>query len=193
MILASASPRRKELLERAGFELRIEPADVDETRRSNESPVHLVERLASLKAQAVLATHAPLEPDEAILGADTIVWTGDDVLGKPRDKNDAIRMLQELSGKTHHVSTGVCLIRGSLDAAESVTSFVETTSVTFKELTNEEIVAYVSTGEPMDKAGAYAIQGGAGAFVQEISGDYHNVVGLPLYRVVSLLAEDPVA
>ena len=187
MILASASPRRKELLERAGFELSIEPADVDETRLPQEAPVHLVERLSRLKAQAALDAHGPLQPDEILLAADTIVWTGDDVLGKPHDAQDAIRMLRELSGRTHHVSTGVCLVRVLPDCATATESFVETTDVSFRALTDYEIMAYVATGEPMDKAGAYAIQGGAGSFVRDIVGDYDNVVGLPVKRIKDLI------
>lgn len=187
VILASASPRRKELLERAGFELSIEPANVDETRLPHEAPAHLVERLSRLKAQAALVAHGSLQPDELLLAADTIVWTGEDVLGKPHDAQDAIRMLRELSGRTHHVSTGVCLVRCLPDGTTSMESFVETTGVSFKTLTDDEIVSYVATGEPMDKAGAYAIQGGAGSFVRDIVGDYDNVVGLPVKRVKDLV------
>lgn len=186
MILASASPRRKELLLQAGFELSIEPADVDETRLPNESPVALVRRLACLKARAALERRGMPADGEVLLGADTIVWRGEDVLGKPIDQTDAIRMLRELSGKTHHVSTGVCLLvarGGEVDER----SFVETTDVTFRALADGEIDAYVATGEPMDKAGAYAIQGGAGAFVSSYNGDYDNVVGLPVSRVLAEL------
>ncbi|MBR3158332.1 MAG: septum formation inhibitor Maf [Atopobiaceae bacterium] len=183
MILASASPRRKELLERAGFELTIVPADVDESRQPDEKPIDLVARLATLKAHACLKSFDSLTPGETLLGADTIVWLDDDVLGKPRDDADAMRMLHELSGKTHHVSTGVCLLMGgSHHVKERV--FVETSHVTFRVLTDDEIRAYVATGEPLDKAGSYAIQGGAQSFVEQLDGDYDNVVGLPVTRVL---------
>lgn len=188
MILASSSPRRKELLGQAGFDLSIEPADIDETRLAHESPRALVERLATQKAQATLAQHGTLATGEVLLAADTIVWMDDEVLGKPANKADAHRMLRELSGRTHHVSTGVCIIRQFDDEPARVTSFVDTTDVTFCELTEEQIIAYIATGEPMDKAGAYGIQGGAGAFVTHIEGDYNNVVGLPIARVLEVLA-----
>ena len=187
MILASASPRRKELLSNAGFDLVIEPADVDETRLEGESPCHLVQRLAELKADACLKTHGLLKPGQTLLAADTIVWVGTKALGKPCNDDDARRMLGELSGKTHHVSTGVCLMRGTPDGLDRC-SFVETTDVTFKDLTDAEIDAYVATGEPLDKAGAYGIQGGAGAFVARLEGDYDNVVGLPVRRVQDVLS-----
>ncbi|MBO7674109.1 MAG: septum formation inhibitor Maf [Atopobiaceae bacterium] len=187
MILASASPRRQELLAAAGFSLTIEPADIDETRMPSESPCELVGRLATQKAQASLAAHGPLGAGETLLAADTIVWTGDDVLGKPIDQQDARRMLAELSGKTHHVSTGVCLVRATADGTCTTRTFVETTAVTFRTLSTDEINAYVATGEPMDKAGAYGIQGGAGRFVERLDGDYDNVVGLPVARVLEEL------
>ena len=189
MILASASPRRHELLCRAGFTLSIEPADVDETPLPHETPLALVERLATSKAQATLAAHGSLDPGEALLAADTIVWTGDDVLGKPKDDADARRMLGELSGATHHVSTGVCLMVGREGETPLTRSFVETTTVTFFELSPTEIDAYVATGEPRDKAGAYGIQNRARAFVSRLEGDYSNVVGLPVARVVRELAD----
>lgn len=187
MILASASPRRKELLGNAGYELVIAPADVDETRLEGESPCQLVQRLAELKADACLKTYGVLEPGQTLLAADTIVWMGTEALGKPRNADDARRMLRELSGKTHHVSTGVCLMRGTPSGVDQ-RSFVETTDVTFKDLTDAEIDAYVATGEPLDKAGAYGIQGGAGAFVARLKGDYNNVVGLPVRRVQDVLS-----
>lgn len=189
MILASASPRRQELLSRAGFSLSIEPADIDEERMTGEAPVALVERLATQKAQATLAAHGVLEQDEALLAADTIVWTGNEVLGKPASAEDARHMLRELAGQTHHVSTGVCLIVGRTDATPLMRSFVETTAVTFLPLSDAEIDAYVATGEPMDKAGAYGIQNRARAFVSHIEGDYSNVVGLPIARVIRELAD----
>ena len=183
MILASASPRRKELLERAGFALTIVPADVDETRLPDEGPADLVARLATLKAHACLDAYGNLAPSETLIGADTIVWLDDDILGKPTDDADAVRMLRELSGRTHHVSTGVCLLIGETDHVRERV-FVETSHVTFRSLADEEIRAYVATGEPLDKAGSYAIQGGARKFVERLEGDYDNVVGLPVKRVL---------
>lgn len=187
MILASASPRRKELLEQAGFQLEIVPADVDESRRLHETPIAMVKRLAISKAQAVFDEHGLTSPHRVILAADTIVWTGDEVLGKPHDEEDARRMLRLLSNTTHHVSTGVCMLANDGEGIQRH-SFVDTTSVTFLKLSDAQIDAYVATGEPMDKAGAYGIQGGAGTFVREINGDYHNVVGLPIDRVRQELA-----
>lgn len=184
MILASASPRRKELLERAGFSLCVEPADIDETRLAGESPVALVKRLAVQKAKATATVRGGIAAGEVLLSADTIVWTGDDVLGKPFDEEDAMRMLRELSGRTHYVSTGVCLMKGQASGEPLTRAFVDTTSVTFRELSEDEMRAYVASGEPMDKAGAYGIQGGAGRFVNSLEGDYDNVVGLPVARVV---------
>ncbi|MDO4537853.1 MAG: Maf family protein [Coriobacteriales bacterium] len=189
MILASASPRRLELLQKAGFQLSVMPADIDEQRLDGETPIALVQRLATAKAHASLKLAGALPAGEVLLAADTIVWTGDDVLGKPHDAGDACRMLAELSERTHHVSTGVCLLVGAPDAPAGIQerSFVETTSVSFREVTSAEIASYVATGEPMDKAGAYAIQGGAHAFVSSFEGDYDNVVGLPVTRVLTEL------
>ena len=189
MILASQSPRRRELLSEAGFELEILPADIDETRRDGESPVELVERLAAEKAEAARAALVASPADGLLVAADTIVWMDDEALGKPENPEDAARMLRELSGRTHHVSTGVCVLRLAGDGSSAAqASFVETTDVTFWELTDAEISAYVSTGEPLDKAGAYGIQGAGRLLVQEITGDYANVVGLPVSRLVRELA-----
>lgn len=194
MILASASPRRRELLCKAGFDVTVLPADVDETRQPDEPPVHLVERLAQLKAHATLDAQSSLRAsssspsafaEDILLAADTIVWTDDgEVLGKPADAESACQTLRDLSGRTHHVSTGVCII-----ASGSQRSFVETTDVTFFPLTDAEISAYVATGEPMDKAGSYGIQGLGRLLVRSISGDYANVVGLPVSRVVRELGQ----
>lgn len=187
MILASASPRRAKLLEDAGFYLHIRPANIDETRREGESPVELVERLAREKAHAAFGNHEDYVRDASLLGADTIVWTdGGEVLGKPHDPADACRMLRDLSGRTHHVSTGVCIMIDPWPAEEPVleSSFVETTDVTFYDLTDAEIAAYVATTEPIDKAGAYGIQGTGRLLVRRIEGDYYNVVGLPVSRVI---------
>ena len=185
MILASQSPRRRELLSEAGFDLDIRPADIDEARLPGESPVELVERLAAEKAEAARAALDASPADGLLVAADTIVWMGDEALGKPGDAADAARMLRELSGKTHHVSTGVCVLRLAGDgSAAARASFVETTDVTFWELTDAEISAYVLTGEPLDKAGAYGIQGAGRLLVEKIAGDYSNVVGLPVARLV---------
>ncbi len=189
MLLASQSPRRRQLLADAGFELEIVPADIEETRRKGEKPAELVARLAEEKAESVRGSleHAPA--DGLLVAADTIVWMGDEALGKPADAADAARMLRELSGRTHHVSTGVCALRLAGDASPIArASFMETTDVTFWELSDAEIAAYVETGEPLDKAGAYGIQGAGRLLVREISGDYANVVGLPVSRLVRELA-----
>lgn len=185
MILASQSPRRRELLEDAGFELTIIPAQIDESRIPGETPVELVGRLAAEKAEAVRASLGAGVRDDLLVAADTIVWMGDEALGKPSDASDATAMLHELSGRTHHVSTGVCAMRlapGGERVGE--TCFVETTDVTFWELTEAEVAAYVATGEPLDKAGAYGIQGAGRMLVRRVDGDYPNVVGLPVARLV---------
>ncbi|MBM6774064.1 septum formation protein Maf [Olsenella profusa] len=188
MILASQSPRRRELLEQAGFALTVAPADIDETRREAESPVELVGRLARQKARAVLSRLLDgTDGARALVAADTIVWDDDgEVLGKPADDADAARMLRELSGRTHHVSTGACLLAPDQAVAGGAreTYFVETTDVTFWELTETEVAAYVASGEPRDKAGAYGIQGAGRLLVRSIRGDYQNVVGLPVSRLV---------
>lgn len=186
MYLASQSPRRRQLLEAAGFSLTIVPADIDETRQEGETPTHLVERLARQKAEATRGSLAGRATEDVLLAADTIVWTEDgDVLGKPVDVKAACAMLQEFSGRTHHVSTGVCLMHLDPTAKALATrSFVETTRVSFFDLTDEEIRAYVASGEPMDKAGAYGIQGRGRLLVSGIEGDWANVVGLPVARVV---------
>ena len=186
MYLASQSPRRRQLLEAAGFSLTIVPADIDETRQEGETPTHQVERLARQKAEATRGSLAGRATEDVLLAADTIVWTEDgDVLGKPVDVKAACAMLQELSGRTHHVSTGVCLMHLDPTAKALATrSFVETTRVSFFDLTDEEIRAYVASGEPMDKAGSYGIQGRGRLLVSGIEGDWANVVGLPVARVV---------
>lgn len=200
MILASQSPRRRELLADAGFGLTIIPAQIDESRLPGETPVELVGRLAAEKAEAVRASLGAGVRDDLLVAADTIVWMGDEALGKPSDASDAAAMLRELSGRTHHVSTGVCAMRLSSDGGRMAeTRFVETTDVTFWELTEAEVAAYVATGEPLDKAGAYGIQGAGRMLVRKIDGDYPNVVGLPVARLVRELGRlmdggtDPVA
>ena len=200
MILASQSPRRRELLADAGFELTIVPAQIDESRLPGETPVELVGRLSAEKAESVRASLGAKTRDELLVAADTIVWMGDEALGKPADAADAMAMLRELSGRTHHVSTGVCAMRlapGGALVAEA--RFVETTDVTFWELTENQVRAYVATGEPLDKAGGYGIQGAGRMLVRRVDGDYPNVVGLPVARLVRELGglmsdgADPVA
>ena len=193
LILASQSPRRAELLRNAGISFEVRPAEVDERPRSSEPPLDYVKRLAKEKALAVLATASP---DALVLGADTTVVVDGEVLGKPIDAADARRMLSRLSGRTHEVMTGVCLARrravGSgtacgVDCDVECDVDVEVTQVEFARLNEEEIAAYVATGEPMDKAGAYAIQGRASRWIPSIRGCYFNVVGLPVARVCAML------
>ncbi|MDI9591341.1 MAG: Maf family protein [Acidobacteriota bacterium] len=183
MILASASPRRSELLGELGLSLRVCPADIDERQLPGEHPQDLVRRLAREKARHVHERHGVGE-DGFLLAADTIVWMGDEALGKPADETDARAMLRALSGRTHQVSTGVCLLCQPPGSACLESSFVDTTSVTFHDLTDGQIDAYVSSGECAGKAGSYAIQGIGRLLVRGIAGDYGNVVGLPTCRVV---------
>ena len=192
MILASQSPRRIELLHEADLEFRVIPADVNEEPLPHEDPFFLVERLACMKAATVLAAHA--EPSEIVLAADTIVTIDGEVLGKPSDATDARAMLRRLSGRTHTVATGVCIARCDereprrLSDDELPISFVAKTDVTFYKLSDEEIDAYIDSGEPMDKAGAYGIQGTSGRMlVKGIDGDFYNVVGLPIAEVIRKL------
>jgi septum formation protein len=181
LILASASPRRQELLAQLGHPMQIVPADVDETRRPNEPPGDLVLRLARTKARTI-ADRMTLQPTDVVIGADTVVTIDGDVLGKPTDDLDAADMLRRLSGRTHLVMTGVALL-----GRDSAHSFVETTAVEFADLSEGDIGAYVAGGEPGDKAGAYGIQGGAGRFVLSVQGSYQNIVGLPLAQVAAEL------
>jgi septum formation protein len=177
LILASTSPRRHELLRAAGIDHVVRPAHVTEIRRNGEAPENFVQRLAREKVQAL-----PLPPGDTILGADTIVCLEGVVLGKPADTADAIRMLRVLAGRDHRVLTGICLRRGE----RTVADFAET-HVWFDTLTESEIAEYVHSGEPMDKAGAYAIQGYASRFITKIDGCYQNVVGLPVSLVYRYL------
>ncbi len=186
LVLASASPRRQELLRNAGLSFAIEPANIDETPRAGESPRDCAERLAREKALAVCA----IRPQDSVLGADTIVVVDETILGKPIDADDAFRMLRLLSGRVHRVITGVSLVRPVVSGQEPVVRVAsETTLVTMSEISDEEIRAYVTTGEPMDKAGAYAIQGMASRWVPRIEGDYSNVVGLPVALVYRMLRD----
>jgi septum formation protein len=180
LVLASGSPRRRELLASAGFTFDVEAVDVDERRETGEAPAAYVDRLARSKAHAA----AMRKSGDAVIGADTVVVVDAEVLGKPRDAADAVRMLRLLSGRAHDVLTGVAVTwRGR------TTSHVERTSVWFASLSERDIAWYVATGEPMDKAGAYAIQALASRFIPKIEGSYSNVVGLPVAAVVQLLAE----
>ena len=180
LVLASASPRRAELLRGAGIEFDVTPADVDETVQPGERPDAYVRRVAAAKARAVAARAR----ERVVLAADTTVVIDDVMLGKPVDDNDAKRMLCLLSGRTHDVLTAVAVFRAGMD--ESLVD-VERTEVEFAPLTEFEIDWYVATGEPRDKAGAYAIQGYASRFVTRIDGSYSNVVGLPIALVYQML------
>jgi septum formation protein len=180
IILASASPRRQELLKNAGIVFEVQPANIPEVPHVGEGPTAFAERMAREKAQAIRASL----PEGIILAADTVVAVANEILGKPVDAEDAIRMLRLLSGRTHAVTTGVCVIG---DGHEDVRS--ETTEVEFSRMTEAEIREYVASGEPMDKAGAYAIQGGAARWITRVDGDYNNVVGLPVELVLSMLKE----
>jgi septum formation protein len=177
IVLASRSPRRAELLHAAGYDFVVRTADIDETPRPGEAPRDYVLRLAIEKAAAVPAAH-----EEIVLGADTSVIIGNEILGKPIDQADAARMLRILSGRKHEVLTGVCLKRGAETVAD-----VASTCVSMAHLTEEDIDWYVASDEPMDKAGAYAIQGLASRFIERIDGSYSNVVGLPVTLVRQLL------
>ena len=185
LILASASPRRAELLRTAGIAFDVRHADVDETVHRGEDARTYVRRVAEAKATAVLGS---AERGSAVLAADTVVVGGDRILGKPRDTADARAMLTSLSGKCHLVLTGVCLANADGDKPTLRTGVVQTT-VEFSRLTDEEIDWYVASGEPMDKAGAYAIQGLASRFITRIDGSYSNVVGLPVALVYALCRE----
>lgn len=189
LLLASASPRRHDLLTQAGFSFRVDSIPIVEGRHSGEDPIHLVQRLAREKAERVFAAHfqasglaASGEDRLLVLGADTVVVCDSEVLGKPVDDADAFRMLRLLAGRTHQVITGVCLI-----SVAGVEIAAESTCVTMLSLSDEEILAYIATGEPSGKAGAYAIQGRASRWIPRISGCYFNVVGLPLALVNILL------
>lgn len=176
LVLASGSPRRAELLAAAGQEFTIAPSGISETPRPGESPRDLAARLAREKAVDVASRAA----GSWVLGADTIVVVDDDALGKPRDERDAVAMLRRLSGRAHHVITAFALVAPSGAVAEER---AVATDVVFRTLAPDEIDCYVAGGEPLDKAGAYAIQGGASAFVREIRGSLSNVIGLPMEEV----------
>ncbi|MGP3738596.1 Maf family protein [Bacillus altitudinis] len=178
LILASQSPRRKELLDLAGFSYDIQASDLKEEINRNLSPAENVQWLAEQKANDIQKIH----PKAVIIGADTIVAIDGKCLGKPKDKKDAASMLQLLSGKTHQVLTGV-----TIQSENRKETFYEQTDVTFWPLTQDEIDRYIETGEPLDKAGSYGIQGKGALFVQKIDGDYFSVVGLPIAKTVRVL------
>ena len=182
IILASASPRRRELLTWAGVAFTVLPAEGEE-RITSEVPQEVVEQLSRQKARAVAGQLKDVGEGTVLIGADTVVSCKGQVLGKPRDEEDAVRTLLLLQGKTHQVYTGVTLLVKRKGAWEEHT-FSECTQVTVYPVQEETIRAYVRTGEPMDKAGSYAIQGGFGIYVKEIQGDYNNVIGLPVSRLL---------
>jgi septum formation protein len=201
LVLASASPRRQELLRSAGIAITVQPTNIAETPLDGEHPKVFAERLAREKTWAIYKQR----PNEFVLGADTIVVVDGQILGKPMNAADAARMLRLLSGRTHEVTTGVCLMGPRLAASpdgegagtpkhESSLGDTrsETTKVTMSTFSDEEIQAYIATGEPMDKAGAYAIQGMASRWIPRIEGDYSNVVGLPVALVYRMLREHKV-
>ena len=179
LILASASPRRAELLRAAGFDFIVRRAEVDESVRTGESPRGYVLRLALDKSQAVRR-----DAGDVVLAADTTVVVDDEILGKPVDEADAVRMLRRLAGRSHLVLTGVCVLSG-----DAVESRVVTTEVEFLPMSEDEIAWYVATGEPMDKAGGYGIQGRCSRFVSRVAGSYTNVVGLPVAVVYDVLKQ----
>ena len=183
LILASASPRRRELLTQAGYRFEVQPSSIPESRRPGEDAIRFATRLAREKAEEIFALHPQSTAPVMVLGADTVVVCDGEVMGKPADAADAARMLLLLSGRTHQVVTGVAVVWdvGSAEVA------AEMTQVTMRTLSPEEVAGYVASGEPMDKAGAYAIQGYAGRWIPRINGCYFNVVGLPLALVTSLL------
>ena len=179
IILASASPRRKELLDQIKLSYRVNPVDLDETPLPNETPLDYVQRLAAEKSAACVAQ---LGDNLPVLAADTAVVLGDLILGKPKDRDDAFAMLRLLSGKMHRVYSAVSLRGREHGQAVSITE------VTFRPLTEREIALYWQSGEPVDKAGSYAIQGMGGAFVELINGSFSGVVGLPLFETAELLS-----
>jgi len=190
LVLASASPRRRELLTQAGYSFTVQPAHIPEDARQGEDPIAYVVRLAREKAEAVFRETGNSEQgtvnsgsgELVVLGADTTVTVDGQILGKPEDAVDAARMLRMLAGRTHLVMTGVAVVTATRTEVAA-----EVTAVRFLSLSDAEIAEYIATGEPMDKAGAYAIQGRAAKWIPRIDGDYFNVVGLPLALVSTML------
>jgi septum formation protein len=190
LILASASPRRQELLREAGIPFEVHAANINEDQIAGDTPLEYARRLSREKAEAVAAIY----PQRYVLGADTIVVVSSavpgkaEILGKPKDHADAVRMLRLLSGRGHEVTTAVSLVMpGAGTETRAFVTKTSTTQVWFRQLTEEEIQQYVASGEPMDKAGAYAIQGGASLWADRIEGEYSSVVGLPLSVVTEML------
>ena len=179
LILASQSPRRQQLLQLLRVSFAVRPADIDEAMDPNLPPQQEVARVSKLKAEATIR-----EPGDVVIAADTIVVLRDKVLGKPADQADAVAMLRALSGRDHQVMTGMTVLRDG-----NAITHTEITDVHFRPLTEEEILRYVETGEPMDKAGSYGIQGFAAPFVEGIRGDYYNVMGLPVCRLQQMLQQ----
>jgi len=180
IILASQSPRRQELLKQVGLEFEVIPADIDENLLQSVSPIEMVQQLACQKAKFV----ANGKQKGIIIAADTIVVVDDRVMGKPNTKDDAYQMLSSLSGRVHQVMTGLCVINAEAGKTECG---VEQTEVTFRTLSESEIVAYIASGEPFDKAGGYGVQGLGALLVEKINGCYFNVVGLPLSKLFQML------
>lgn len=181
LILASASPRRKEILNNMGYEFQVKPSGIEEVVHPHMTPDQTATDLARQKAEDIATRH----PEDLVIGADTIVVLDETVLGKPRDQEDAVRMLRELRGREHQVITGVALIQGQKEQCFSVT-----TRVWMADASEELLSAYVMSGEPMDKAGSYGIQGKGALLVEKIEGDYFNVVGLPIQKIARVLAEE---
>ena len=177
LILASQSPRRKELLSLFRIPFTVRVADIDETMQQTLPPFDEVARVSRLKAEAI-----PHAADDVVIAADTIVVCGGQILGKPTDEADAFRMLRLLSGKDHQVMTGLTVLKG-----DTATVCTEVTDIHFRPLSDREILDYIRTGDPMDKAGSYGIQSGAALFAEKIVGDYYNVVGLPVCRLGQIL------
>jgi septum formation protein len=183
LYLASASPRRRELLEQIGVAFEVQPVAVDESRQPQESPRDYVLRLARAKAEAAWTLVARAQPG-AVLAADTAVVVGDSILGKPRDRDDALAMLEQLSARTHEVLTAL-----ALHSSHGLDSRVNVSRVTFRAVRQDEAERYWNTGEPRDKAGAYAIQGYAAVFIAALEGSYSGVMGLPLFETAELLSQ----
>ena len=177
LILASQSPRRRELLGLTGLDFIVRVADIDERMDPEKAPFDEVSRVSRLKAEAVAR-----KPDDVVIAADTIVVCEGCCLGKPRSEEDAFRILKLLSGRHHEVMTGMTVLRG-----DEVITHTEVTKIRFRDLSDGEIRAYIASGEPMDKAGAYGIQGGAALFADQMEGDYYNVMGLPVCRLAMIL------
>ena len=179
LILASQSPRRRELLGLTGLDFTIRVADIDETMDLSKAPYDEVARVSRLKALAVAR-----KPEDVVVAADTIVVCDHQVLGKPRNEADAFRMLRLLSGRDHQVMTGMTVLRG-----DEVITCTEVPDIHFRDLSDGEIRAYIATGDPMDKAGSYGVQGGAALFVTRLEGDFYNVMGLPVCRLALILRQ----